>query len=572
MQSFLSRLRERKLVHWAVAYLAGAWLLLQVIDLMTQPFGWPDLVMRTATVVLAVGFLAALVLAWYHGERGAQRVSGIELLMLMGILVIAAAGVGLVGREPAPRMALEEPATSLRVAEQGSLAVLPFADMSAARDQEYFADGLTEELLNVLAQLPGLRVASRTSAFSFKGSAVAIDSVARALHVAYVLEGSVRKDGDRLRITAQLIDATDGYHLWSETYDRDVGGVFAVQDEIAHAIAGALELRLGAGTSSANLARTETHDPEAHTLVLRAAQLGRGDTPATLTQAVALLQQAIARDPAYAKAHALLARIQMRQVYNGFARADQLIPQVRSAAERARALDDRLADAQFVLGQLARDYDQDFPAAEAHFRRAIELNASLAAAHSNRGWLLMQLGRTAEGIAAAERAVALDPLDSGLLSNLGSMYVYGGQLERALTTYRTSLALDEHLITLGNIALSYAELGRDREAMDAARRAAELNPGHEFIPGMLAYVHGRAGRRTEAERYIRELENRPEPAHYFAAAAWATLGERERTFERLEKAVRAREPGVADMGVDPAFAQYRDDPRMHAMLRQMGLR
>ena len=572
MRSFLARTRERKLVHWAVAYLAGAWLLLQVLDLLAQPFAWPDRVLRAATVLLAVGFLAALVLAWYHGERGAQRVSGIELLMLTGILVIAAAAVGFVGGRPAAPAA-PEPAVATSpaaVAEQGSIAVLPFADLSPDRDQEYFADGLTEELLNVLAQLPGLRVASRTSAFSFKGSAVAIDSIARALRVAHVLEGSVRKEGERLRITAQLINAADGYHLWSDTYDRDVGSVFAVQDEIAHAIVAALELRLGGGTKRAPLAREETTDPEAHTLVLKAATRGRRDTHESLEEAVTLLEQAIARDPEYANAHALLARMQLRQVYNGFASADELIPRVRAAAARAQALDARSAEAEFALGQLARDYDQDFRAAEAHFRRAIELNPSLAVAHSNRGWLLMQLGRSAEGIAASERAVELDPLDPGLITNLASMYVYGGQLERAVEAYRTSLALEEHLITLGNLALSYAELGRDREAMDAAGRAAALDPAHEFVPGVLAYVHGQAGRRAEAERYIRELEQ--QPAYYFAAAAWAVLGERDRTFELLEKAVRTREPGVADMGIDPAFAKYRDDPRMLAMLKELGLR
>jgi TolB-like protein len=456
------------------------------------------------------------------------------------------------------------------VAEQGSIAVLPFADLSAERDQEYFADGLAEELLNVLAQLPGLRVAARTSAFSFKGSAVAIDSIARALHVANVLEGSIRKEQNRLRITAQLINAADGYHLWSDTYDRDVGSVFAVQDEIAHAIAAALELRLGGGATRAKLAHAETTDPEAHTLLLRAATRGRLDTDESLQEAVALLQQAIARDPGYAKAHALLARMQLRQVYNGFGTADELIPQARAAAARAQALDGRLAEAEFALGLLARDHDQDFRAAEAHFGRAIELNPSLAVAHTNRGWLLMQLGRAAEGVAAAERAVALDPLDPGLLTNLGSMYVYAGDAERGVATYRTSLALEEHVITMGNLALSYAELGRDREALDAVRRARELSPDHEFIPAVFACVHGHAGRRAEAERYIRALEG--QHAYYFAALAWAVLDERDRTFDLLEKAVQAREPGVADMGVEPAFARYRDDPRMQAMLRKMGLR
>lgn len=208
---------------------------------------------------------------------------------------------------------------------------------------------------------------------------------------------------------------------------------------------------------------------------------------------------------------------------------------------RARRRSTRSAEAEFALGQLARDYDQDFRAAEAHFRRALELNPSLAVAHSNRGWLLMQLGRSAEAIAAAERAVALDPLDPGLLTNLGSMYVYGGHLERGAEAYRTSLALEEHLITWGNLALSYAELGQDREAMEAVRRAAALDSTHEFIPALYAYVHGLAGRRAEAERHIRELEQRS--AYYFAAAAWAALDEPDRRSHCSTRPCRRASPG-----------------------------
>jgi TolB-like protein/tetratricopeptide (TPR) repeat protein len=570
MQWFLARLRARKLVHWAVAYLAGAWLLLQVLDLLAQPFAWPTLVLRAATVVLAVGFLAALVLAWYHGERGAQRVSGVELLMLTGILVIAGAAVAFVGGGTRVR----PPATpdTAPAAEQGSIAVLPFADMSAERDQEYFADGLTEELLNVLAQLPELRVASRTSAFSFKGSNVAIDSIARALHVANVLEGSVRKDGERLRITAQLIDARNGYHLWSETYDRDVGSMFAVQDEIAHAIVRALELRLAGGRAGATLAREETSDPAAHGLVLQATQLSRMSTRPELERAVELAQEAIARDSSYARAWALLARIYLALGYNGYGDRDALAAQAKSAALRAQALDPGLADAAHALGLLERDHDWDFRAAEAHFSRAIELSPNMAVSYSHRGWLRAQFGRTGEALADAQRAVTLDPLQAGLYTNLASMYVYDGQLQLGIEAYRKALALENNGITLANLALSYAELGQDREAMAAAEQAQALIPEHEFARGTIAYVHARAGRRAEAERYIRMLEAQEIPSHYMIASAYAALGERERALEELEKAMETREGTIGDLGVDPAFATLRGEPRVQAILKKMKLR
>jgi hypothetical protein len=187
------RLRSRKLVQWGVAYLAAAWLILQLVDLLADNFSWPTSATRIATVLLAVGFLAALVIAWYHGEKGAQRVSGVEILMLAGILVIAGAAAAFFARSP-HRSAGEGP-PARAVAEQTSIAVLPFVNMSGKPDQEYFSDGLTEELLNVLAQLPELRVASRTSAFAFKGQEVGIDSIARALRVAHVLEGACGRQG-----------------------------------------------------------------------------------------------------------------------------------------------------------------------------------------------------------------------------------------------------------------------------------------------------------------------------------------------------------------------------------------
>jgi hypothetical protein len=245
----------------------------------------------------------------------------------------------------------------------------------------------------------------------------------------------VRRDGDLLRITVQLIDAGTGYHVWSESYDRDVGSVFAVQDEIARAIVQALELKLGGGRSGAPLARQQTSDPEAHTLVLRATQLRRTTQRAQVEEAVRLLQQAIARDSTYAQAWALLSDSYTRLDYLGFAARKEVVPKAREAAERARRLDPQSADAEFALGVLARDYDWDTRGAEAHFRRAIELRPSMASAYTVLAWSLAQLGRGAEAIEVASRAVELDPVQGGLHTNLGSMYAYAGQPQQAVEAY-----------------------------------------------------------------------------------------------------------------------------------------
>jgi TolB-like protein/Flp pilus assembly protein TadD len=578
----LGKLKDRKLVQWALAYLAGAWLLLQVLDLLAASFALPDVLLRIATVVLAVGFLAALVVAWYHGEKGAQRVGAVELIMLTGILIVAAAAVTFVrgpGEEPAAALlqgggatAFTAAAAPAQVVEQGSIAVLPFVDMSAEPGQEYFSDGLTEELLNVLAQLPELRVASRTSAFAFKGKDVSIDSIARALRVANVLEGSVRRSGERVRITAQLINAGTGYHLWSESYDRELRDIFAVQDEISRAIVRALELELSGGRATGRLAKEETKDPEAHALVLKGYHFGRQNTREALEQAVELFREATRRDPAYARAYAGLAWSYSGQAYFGHGPRARLVQQARAAAERAVELDPGLAEAHSELADIAQLHDWDFRAAEAHFRRALELNPGLASPRSRMAWMLMDLGKTDEAIAEAKRATELDPVAAGLLSNLAAMYTYAGQHERAVPVYEAALALDpESPIVLANLALTYADLGRHAEAITTVERAQKLAPDEPFVLTTLAYVNGRAGRRSDAERAIRSLEALPDLSPYFLATAHAPLGDADRVFALLERAVAERDPGAPDLGVDPALDPYRADPRMRVLLDRIGL-
>ena len=235
MDGLLDRLRQRKIVQWALAYLAGAFALLQAVDIIGQRFGWPDTIVRVLIVVLAVGFFAALVLAWYHGERGEQRVSGVEISLLALLLAI---GGGILWRVAVSTRAGD---ASLPIAAIGaaaslgaaSTAVLPFVNMSADKANEYFSDGMTETLLNRLAQVPELKVAARTSSFSFKGTNTDMRKIAAALGVASIVEGSVQQSGDTLRITAQLIRAVDGTHLWSHNYDRKSADLFAIQDEIA---------------------------------------------------------------------------------------------------------------------------------------------------------------------------------------------------------------------------------------------------------------------------------------------------------------------------------------------------
>jgi TolB-like protein/tetratricopeptide (TPR) repeat protein len=572
--SLLVRLKQRKLVQWALAYLAGAWLLLQLLDILAQPFAWPDLVLQATTVLLGVGFFATLVLAWYHGEKGAQKVTGIELLMLAGILTIAGAALAFVGRggSPEPPPAESGAPGVATVAEQGSIAVLPFVNMSSESEQEYFSDGLTEELLNVLAQLPELRVASRTSAFAFKGKEVGIDSIGRALRVANVLEGSVRKAGSTVRITAQLIDAVSGYHRWSSSWDRDLRDVFAIQDEIARAIVSELRLTLSGRGPDAPLAREETTDPEAHALVLRGIAAGRLGTPEGDIESIRLLREAVRRDSAYARARAELSGSLFMGAYLRSVPRDEAAREARLEADRALALDSTLAEAHVSLGLIASWMDWDWQASEGHFRMALHYNPNHGRAHSNLGWLRMRMGSPDEAIAEALRAVELDPLSSGARSNLGSMYVYARRTEEGVRAYQDALALSpDSPVVLANIAMSYSDLGRHSEALDAAGRAREVARDDEFSLGVYGYVLAGAGQPEEAEKMLRELEKVGGASPYLKATIHAALGRKDQALTLLEEAVEQRDEWAADLGVDPSLDRLRDDPRMGRLLQKAGL-
>jgi adenylate cyclase len=567
------RLRERKLVQWALAYVAGAWALLQVAALLSDTYAWPTLFMRSLPVILLVGFFAALVVGWYHGEKGAQSVSTIEIAMLSGILVLAGVGVVWIGRGAAPipvvASGIAPPAETGTSATETSIAVLPFTNMSSDPEQEYFSDGLSEELLNVLAQLPELRVASRTSAFAFKGKDVGIDSIARALKVAHVLEGSVRKAGDRVRITAQLIEARSGYHLWSQTYDRELRDIFAVQDEISRAIVGQLRITI---SGDAPLARAETTDPEAHALLLRGMSLSREGTREARLEGERLYREAIRRDPDYARAHALLGRSLMWQAFYRYIPPRQAYAEARAAAEHALALDPRLIEAHTVLGYVAERLDRDRAAADEHYRRALAVNRDNPDATYFRALLLSRSGRHEEALTLARRAVQLDPLGWLVHNVLGIVYGNAGEPERAIEFYGAASALAPRASTpVSNLASAYSRLGRHEAAIEAADRALALEPHDLIVQTARLVVYARAGRREEVERGLADLRTRANVSPYRVARIYAVLGDRERAFAMLERAAEEGDDNATDLGTSRDFDPLRQDARFDRLLRRLEL-
>ena len=486
--------------------------------------------------------------------------------LLAAALLLAAVAIGawVVARRGSPSPAREG---------VPSIAVLPFANLSGDTARVWFSDGLAEELLNALAQLPELRVAARTSSFRFRGNDVPVDSIGRLLRVSHVLEGSVREDAGRVRITAQLIDTRTGYHLWSQTYDRDARDIFAVQDEISRAIASALQVQLGDRVAAAPLVRQETADPEAHALVLKGSHMLRTSDRASFARAADFFAQAIRRDPAYARAHAGLAVVLQNQAYRRYIPADEGYARARAAAERALALDPTQVRAHVVLARIAEIHAWDFAAAEEHYRRAAELNPSASAYLASRAFLLMRLGRVEEAIAVSRRYIEAEPDHAGGYNNHGAIYGYARRFERSLDAFHSALELDPgNPTTRLGLALTYSYLGRHDEAVRAIDAARAQRPDDQYVLSSAGYVLARGGRTADAEEALRRLRAQPGASAYLQAVALAGLGRRDEAFAQLVRAVDEREDAVTELTIDPSLDTLREDPRFDALVRRAGLR
>jgi TolB-like protein/DNA-binding SARP family transcriptional activator/Flp pilus assembly protein TadD len=456
-------------------------------------------------------------------------------------------------------------------AETPSIAVLPFVNLSGNRENDYFSDGLAEELLNVLAQVPELRVASRTSSFGYRGNEVPVDSIGRALRVGHVLEGSVRQYESRIRITAQLIDARTGYHLWSQTYDREMADIFAVQDEISRAIVDQLQVKLASRAPG----KPETANPEAYAQMLKAnfAFNQSSQSPRErYATAAGFLEEAIRIDPRYAEAYAKLADATQGQAYRGYVPAAEGFARARALAERALALDPGMARAHYVLGRIAELHEWDFPRAQEHYQRSLELAAIPDREPPSNAFVLMRLGRRDEAVAAARKNSALQPDWPGAYNNLGSILSYTGDYAGAIEAFTSAQALapSNPNAQLG-LANTYLYMGKGAEAVQAAERVRERLPEEPSALGTLGSAYALAGRRADAERILAQLQALPGATRYAQASVHASLGNADRAFALLAEAVEQRESSAPDLGIDPVFARYRADPRMAPLLQRIGL-
>jgi len=449
-------------------------------------------------------------------------------------------------------------------ADVRSIAVLPFINMSSDPEQEYFSDGISEELLNLLTKIPELRVTSRSSAFSFKGQNLEIPEIARRLNVARVLEGSVRKDGDQVRITAQLIDARSDTHLWSQTWDRTLDDIFAIQDEIAAEVVAQLKVTLLGAVPT-----VEETDPQAYALLLQARQVGRQVTAEGFEQSTALYEQALDIDPDYAAAWAGLTMVYNNQAAMRLRDYDEGYRLAREAANRALAIDPEYAPAYSRLGWIAMLYDGDLATAARHYERALELDPTDVGILSNSAILALLLGRLDEAIALVEYVVARDPVNPMGHANLGKAYLWAGRLDEAIASTRTALVLSPgYLDVQGTISTALLLKGEPEAGLAALE---EVSSERARLP-VLVMTYYALGQAAESDAALAELIDKYEQeAAYSIAYTLAFRGEADRAFEWLDKAVQNNDPSLPEITLENMFANIHDDPRWLPFLESIGM-
>ena len=452
-----------------------------------------------------------------------------------------------------------------------SVAVLPFTNLSAETDNEYFCDGLAEEILNALAKIDDLKVAARTSAFSFKGKNATVSEIGRALNVQSVLEGAVRKSANRLRITVQLIDAVNGYHLWSERYDRKMEDIFEVQDEITLAIVASLKVTLF-GEEKAAVLKRHTHSSEAYQLYLKGIYLLARYTPNDSPRAIENFNQAIAIDPNYALAYAGLSVVYTQMSF--WHSPSETMLKAKAAARKAVDLSDTLAEAHTSAGVIKLYYDWDYRGADEEFRRGITLNSGNAYTHNWYGWYLGLMGRFDESLAELARARELDPLSNTINAAIGTVFYWARQTERAIEQYQkvlelypgyylVSVLLGEAYAQQGNFSAAIAEIQTVQQSRDDA-----------FALSVLGYVYAKSGDCDKAQKIVDDLKTIAQRRYvppFHIAVVYSGLGDKDQALAWLEQALEERSVWLPWLKVDPKFESLCSDRRFIGLMRRVGL-
>jgi serine/threonine-protein kinase len=594
--NFFAELKRRNVYKVAVAYAVIAWLLIQAASIFFPAFDAPSWVMKIFIIVIIFGFPVALIFSWafeitpegikleseIEPSKSIKRRTGRKIVAVTIALAIVAAGLfvhqlvrsdrrqGVEGGAPATPQS-EGLAGARPSIPEKSIAVLPFLNLSADKNDEYLSDGMTEELLNVLTKVKSLHVPGRSSSFAFKGKNEEdiFRKVGEQLHVTAVLEGSVRKAGDKLRITAQLINVADGFHLWSETYDGDMKDILAVQSDVAKRVVEALQVQLGVDEARV-LAKKPTENPEAHRLYLLGRYHFAKFTRAGWTNAIRSFEQALQVDPNFALAYCGLA-----DTY-GWA-GGQTLPgreawaKEMEFAQKALALDPNLAEAHLSMGTALFSVLGPY-ASENELDRAVELNPNQPLIYDQYGWTFSEMGRFDEAIAAEKKALELDPLNTFLNTDLAFFLYWARRYDEALVQIRKTLELDPNNGFAHSI-LGWCLIwkGNSADAIVEFQKATTLDDLSWYV-GSRGYAYAASGDRAKAEQILHRLDELAgqryvSPAN--RAAVYLGLGENEKALDWLEKAYEDRDPIFWWINGDQLYDSVRQAPRFEALVQKV---
>jgi len=600
LQQLIHEIHRRSLWQVLGIYLIGSWLVLQVVDTLAGALHLPDWAPPLALFLLIIGLPIVLATAFIQEgaartppeqagngddrsaepDRGTQHrlftwrnaiLGGIGAALLWGGF---AAGWFLFGRGSEVSTAAAELSRAAEAAaiDLRSIAVLPLVNRSAVQEDEFFVQGIHDDILTQLSQIDSLTVISRTSVMQYEGTTKSMREIAGELGVGTVLEGGVQRAGDRVRVNVQLIDASTDRHLWAESYDEELttANIFAIQSDIARKIAAALQATL-APEVEARIEARPTESLEAYDLYTRGRYLtNRSVTREDLESAADLYRQAIAADPAYALAHVGLAATYDFLWRQGLLAAEEALPQARAAVERALELDETLAEAHAALGLVLRA-ELRFEEAEREFQRALELNPGSADVHLQYSQLLLDLARYEESVLENRRAVELDPLSMTNRVSLAARLMFTRDYDTSIDESLRILELEpENSGAYYFLAAAYTMNGQHEEGLAAIRRSIELNPENLFGPPLLAWMHARAGQRDKALEVLEQVEEQG-PMLKELAIVYGELGDLDRAFEYLDRAY-AEDPGsLIYMRADPSADSLRQDPRFAELLKKLGL-
>ena len=583
MKSFVGELRRRNVIRVAVAYGVTAWILVEIASVLLPTLLVPDWVLRAFTALIILGFPLALIFAWAFEltSEGLKREKDVDRsqsvthhtgrkldFMIIGLLVLAL-GVSVTLHFTGDKTIVETARLDARDDGLKTIAVLPFVNMSADPENEYFSDGIAEELLNVLVRVEGLRVSSRTSSFAFKDREASVPEIAEHLNVDHILEGSVRKAGTTVRITAQLIDVKSDTHLWSDTYDRELEDIFAIQEEIAGNIVQALKIALGAGDAAERISAQPTDNLEAYQLYLQGRHLWQLRGGERLIKSIELLEQAIKLDPEFARAHSTLAAAY--GVFPGYvpeALSAKYNPLAKANAQRAIDLDSNIAEPHAVLG-LVYQTELDWLRSEAEFRQAIELEPGEPTTRFWLGLTYLATGRLREALASIEHALELNPVSDLIMGWESYAHLLLEQDVEAWT-------LAQRATTMGNLAGSWGSRGQ-----------LEFRRG-EFVAAAESFRRGYAGSGRDLSlmdpffEWVKTQQNADKALEALDAARakdrtlwlpweYRYLGALNRAFDAVDAAVEADNGTWINVVWEPESKAMRQHPRFKPMIEKYGI-